>query len=57
MGSEYQKFVYDLKKNSYLTATNRITDGQIKYDKKVKAKIVSIISTPRFPLIHTGKAL
>lgn len=43
MGSEYQKLVYDLKKNSYLTATNRITDGQIKYDKKVKAKIVSII--------------
>lgn len=41
MGPEYQKLVYDLKKNSYMTAANRITDGQIKCDKNAKAEIVS----------------
>lgn len=45
MGSEYQKLIDDLKKNSYLTVADRITNGQIEHDKKVKTKIVSIILT------------
>lgn len=43
MGPEYQRLVSDLKRNSYLTAADRITDGQIAYDTRAKDKIVSII--------------